>query len=203
MKEGTGLFIEISLFYLSEVYPLQIPQIRMQSTPAQLAIQTSPARIEIEQPPAQMNLRQQEAVMTMEKIMPRLTIDQTQAWEDMNLKSALRSIEEAAGEGYGAWMQYMAVSSQEGDELMSIEHGGGVIPTQADRKSQSPTYEFNIGYVPSPFSVKINYQPGHVRINIQPQPVQNNTRAQKPIIHYQPGNVTYSMKQHNHLQIDN
>ncbi len=181
---------------------MQIPQIRMQSTPAQLAIQSSPARIEIDQPQAQMDLRQPGAVMTMEKTMPRLTIDQTQAWEDMNLKSVMRSIEEAAGEGYGAWMQYLASSSQDGDELMSIEHGGGAIAAQADRNSQSPTYEFNIGYVPSPFSVKINYQPGDVRINVQPQPVQNNTRAQKPIIHYQPGNITYSMKQHNHLQID-
>jgi Family of unknown function (DUF6470) len=181
---------------------MQIPQIRLQSTLAQLSIQSSPARIEIEQPQAQMDLRQPAAVMTMEKTTPRLTIDQTQAWEDMNLKSAMRSIEEAAGEGYGAWMQYMASSSQDGDELMSIEHGGGAIAAQADRNSQSPTYDFNIGYIPSPFSVKINYQPGDVRINVQPQPVQNNTRAQKPIIHYQPGTITYSMKQHNHLQID-
>ncbi|UTE73594.1 DUF6470 family protein [Rossellomorea marisflavi] len=181
---------------------MHVPQIRMSQVPAKLGIDIEPASISIQQPAAVMELHQEGPVMTMDTTLPQLSIDQSQAWEDMNLKSALRSIEEAAGEGYQAWLEFLGNKAQDGDELMSIEAGTGAIASQAERNSQSPNYEFNIGYIPSPFSVKTYYQPGSLNIQVQNRPVQNQTTPQKPIISYHPGRVTYSIQQHQQLTIE-
>jgi Family of unknown function (DUF6470) len=181
---------------------MRIPQIRMQSTQAVLGIEKSNASIDIQQSHAQVELQQPKAIMDMKSVQPKLTIDQTQAWADMNLKSILRRNEEFAAEGNQAWIQYLAKTAQEGGELMKIENGGGVIAAQAKRNGQLPKHEFGLGFIPSSFSVKFNYQPGEVRINIQPQKVVSNITVHQPIIHYQSGNINYHLNQQNSLQID-
>jgi hypothetical protein len=181
---------------------MQIPQIRVQSTPAILGIEKLNDKLEIKQPHAQMELQQPKAIMEMKRIPPKLNINQTQAWADMNLKSILRRNEEAAAEGNQAWMQYLAKTAQEGSELMKIENGGGAIAAQAKRNGQLPKHEFGLGFIPSPFSVKLNYQPGDVQINVRPQKVISNITPQKPVINYQQGSVNYHLKQQNSLQID-
>jgi hypothetical protein len=181
---------------------MQIPQIQMQSTRAILGITQSDAQMEIQQPKAQMDFQQPKAAMEINQTQGKLTIDQTQAWADMNLKSILRRNEEFAAEGNQAWVQYLAKTAQEGSELMKIENGGGAIAAQAKRNGQLPKHEFGLGFVPSPFSVKINYQPGDVQINIQPRKAITNITAQKPIIQYQQGSVDFHLKQKNSLQFN-
>jgi hypothetical protein len=185
-----------------EVIKMQIPQIRMQSTPAVLGIETSSNRLEIKQPQAQMELHQPQGEIEMKRIPSKLTIDQTEAWADMNLKSAIRRNKEAAAEGYQAWIQYLAKTAQEGSELMRIENGGGAIAAQAKRNGQLPKHEFGLGFIPSPFSVKFNYQPGDVQITPHTYDVVSNIKAQKPIINYQPGSVSYHLQQKNSLKFD-
>jgi hypothetical protein len=110
--------------------------------------------------------------------------------------------EENAQEGQQAALEATASISQDGDELMMIENGGGAIASQAKRNGESPIYEFNIGWIPRHGSVKINYEPGDVKIDARPQQVINNTRAQKPIINHTPSQVDISLKQHQSLNID-
>jgi hypothetical protein len=181
---------------------MQIPRLRMQSTQAILGIEKSNSSIQIQQPHARMELQQPKATIEMNRTPPKLNIDQTQAWADMNLKSILRRNEETAQEGYQAWMKYLAKTAQEGSELMKIENGGGVIAAQAKRNAQLPKHEFGLGFIPSPFSVKFNYQPGNVQVTPHTYDVVSNIKAKKPIIHYQPGSVNYHLQQKNSLQFD-
>jgi Family of unknown function (DUF6470) len=181
---------------------MQLPQIQMKSTAAILGIEKSNDRLEIKQPQAQMELQQPKGEIEMKRIPSKLTIDQTEAWADMDLKSIFRRNKEFATEGNQAWMQYLAKTAQEGSELMKIENGGGVIAAQAKRNGQLPKHEFGLGFIPSPFSVKINYQPGDVQITPHTYDVISNIKAQKPIIHYQPGSVNYHLQQKNSLQFD-
>jgi hypothetical protein len=194
------LFSIDSLFY--EVNDMQIPQIRMRSTQAILGITQSDSQMEIQQPKAQVDFQQPKAAMEIKQTQGKLTIDQTQAWDDMNLKSILRRNEEFAAEGNQAWVQYLAKTAQEGGELMKIETGGGAIAAQAKRNGQLPKHEFGLGFIPKPFSVKLNYQLGEVQTNIQSQKVVSNIKNQQPTIHYQPGNINYHLNQRNSLQID-
>lgn len=181
---------------------MQVPQIRMDSTFAKIDISTTPAQQTIEQPKAQQYIEQPKAEMTIQQTKGHLTIDQTIAWESMDIKHIFRRIEENAQKGYHSVLSGMARKASEGDEMMRIENGGNPIASQGDRNSQLLNYGYNIGFVPPPFSVKINYQPGQVYINAEPRQVVNNTIAQKPIIDYREGSVNTSLKQHADLNID-
>ena len=181
---------------------MQIPQIRMQSSRAQIEISTTSPQQTIGQPQAQMNLQQPKAELSIRTIPGQLTIDQTRAWESMDIKHIFRRIEENAQKGINNALSGTGRRASEGDELMRIEYGGSPIASQATRNSQLLNYDYNIGFVPPPFSVKINYQPGNLTIQAYPKQVINNTVAQKPIIDYKEGQVSTRMKQHAGLNID-
>jgi Family of unknown function (DUF6470) len=181
---------------------LNIPQIRLQSTPAELGIQTTPGRMDIEQPRAELDIEQPTGKMEIERRPSKLTIDQTEARADMDLKSVRRRIEEYSQQGYEDWLSGLARVAQDGNELMMVEHGGNAIADQAKRNSEPPMYDFNIGWIPSAGSVKIGYDPGSVKVNFEPQKVINNTRPQKPTIQYTPAQVDISLKRYADLQID-
>ncbi|MFL0364980.1 DUF6470 family protein [Pseudobacillus sp. 179-B 2D1 NHS] len=181
---------------------MQLPQIRMTSQTAKIELTTQQPVQSIEQPPAELDLQQPPAELTIERTPAQLTIDQTKAREDMDLKHISKRIEEAAQQGYEDWLSGLARVAADGDELMMIENGGDPIPEQAKRNSEGPELEFNIGWIPSAGSVKIDYVPGKVDINVKTNPVINNTRPQKPIHNYQPGKVNISLKQQPSLTID-
>jgi Family of unknown function (DUF6470) len=181
---------------------MQLPQIRLESTFAKIAIETTPPVLEIEQPPAELDLEQPPAEIQIETTPSKLTIDQTKAWEDMDLKHIFRRIEEFAQQGYKDWLEGIARVSRQGDELMWIEDGGNPIAEQAKENSEDPMYEFNIGWVPSLFSVKTNYEPAKVHIDVKVNKPVNNTKINKPIINYTPGKVSIELAKRNSLKID-
>ncbi|WP_239587531.1 DUF6470 family protein [Bacillus pakistanensis] len=185
-----------------EVRNMNFPQIRLQSTPAKIEIQTKPGRMEIEQPPAKLDLQQPKGKLDIEHIPSKLTIDQTEAWADMDLKHISRRIAEFAKQGYEDWLSGLARVSQDGDELMKIENGGNPLAEQAKRNSENPSYDFNIGWIPSAGSVKINYDPGDVNIHFEPHRVINNTKPQKPIIEHVPAKVNIKLKQYSDMKIE-
>jgi hypothetical protein len=181
---------------------MKLPQIRLQSTFAKIAIETTPPVQEIKQPPAELDLQQPPAEMKIETTPAKLTIDQTKAWEDMNLKSIFRLIEEFAQKGYEDWLEGLARVSRQGDELMRIEDGGNPLAEQAKENSEDPIYDFNIGWIPSLFSVKTNFEPAKVHIDVKVHQPIIRAKTNKPMIHYTPGKVMIDLAQRNSLKID-
>jgi Family of unknown function (DUF6470) len=181
---------------------MQLPQIRLESTFAKIAIKTTPPVLEIKQPPAELDLQQPSAEMKIETTPAKLTIDQTKAWEDMDLKHIFRRIEEFAQQGYEDWLEGLARVSRQGDELMRIEDGGNPLAEQAKENSEDPIYDFNIGWIPSLFSVKTNFEPAKVHIDVKVHQPIIRAKINKPMIHYTPGKVTIDLAQHNSLKID-
>ncbi|MED1489215.1 DUF6470 family protein [Bacillus smithii] len=181
---------------------MEFPQIRIQSQKAQIAIATTPPKQTIEQPPAQLDLKQAKAELHIERIRGGLTIDQTKAWESMDLKPISKRIEEAAEIGYQDWLEGIARRAEDGRELMEIEHKGNPLAEQAKRNSEPPEHQFNIGFIPPYFSVKLHYEPDRLKIDWDLHKAENHTKAQKPIIDYRPGNVSVQMAQYPALKID-
>ncbi|MFS1517154.1 DUF6470 family protein [Bacillus sp. SCS-151] len=181
---------------------MQLPQIRQQSSLIQMEMLTTPATVEIEQPPAEVSIEQPKPDVLIETTPGKLTIDQTQAWEDMDLKHIFRRIEEAAELGYKDWLDGLERRSQQGDELMRIENRGNPIAKQAKENSERPLYEKNIGFIPSHFSVKTDYEPAQVHIDVQVHRPIIEVEVHRPIIRYQPGDVYTAVMRSNSLEID-
>jgi hypothetical protein len=181
---------------------MNFPQIRLQSTPSSIGIKTTPGKLEVETPPPALDIQQPKAKMEIESRPSKLTIDQTEARADMDLKSVRRRIEDFAKKGYEDWLSGLARVAQDGDELMMIENGGNAIAAQAKRNSENPMYDFNIGWIPSAGSVKIQYDPGEVNVKFEPQKVINNTQVVKPHINVSKAQVDISLQKYADLQID-
>lgn len=181
---------------------MQIPQIRMESTFIKLGLDIEKPNQQIEQPQAIQTIEQHQAVITMETTPGRLTIDQTKAREDVDLKSVFRRTEDAAQSGYQDWMAGLARRAQQGTQLRSIQYKGNTIAHQAKTNSAREVKQFNIGWVPSHFSVRTDYQPSQLQIDVQVQKPDIQVQTQKANTEYTPGKVTPYVAKQNSLTID-
>lgn len=181
---------------------MKLPQIRMDSQFAKIGIKTNSAKALLQQPQANLDLQSPQAELKIHTMPGQLTIDQSAAWDAMDLKSpAVRTKEWAADGGQDA-LQGIARRTEEGNELMRIENKGNPLAEQAKRRNIRPEKQFNIGTVPPYFSVKQRYEASKVNIEWTPNKVSNNTRVNKPIVEYIPGSVETSLQQNNWLKID-
>lgn len=181
---------------------MNIPQIRVLSTPAQIEISTRQGQLSIEQPPGDLQIEQPKAEVNINRIPGKLTIDQTQARADVDLKSVRLRTEEAAQIGKQDVLSGIARRIQEGTEMMEIENGFHAFSSIAKRNSERPKKEFNIGYIPKAGSVKIEYDPGKVEVNAKENKPKINYTVIKPNISFEPSVVTINLKQHASLKID-
>lgn len=181
---------------------MNVPQIRLQSISAQISIHTNKGQHTIEQPKAELSIEQPKADLSIETTPSILTIDQTEAWADMDLKHVSRRIKEAAQQGYQDALAGIARRAEEGEQLKRIEDGGNPLADIAKKNSQKPIYPFNVGFIPSAGSVKIQYEPAKVNIDVKPNKPIIDASINKPIINYQPGKVEVELERRNELFID-
>jgi len=184
------------------VKKLNIPQLQVTTTKAQLGLTTQQPTQQIEQPKATLDIQQPKAEMTINTTKSRLSIDTTQARADMDLKSSARRTEEVAQYAQSEVSNGIARRAQDGSELMRIENGGNPIQTFAERAFRQPYSSLNVKFIPSYGSVKVSFEPGSVDIRVEPQKVINNSTANKPIHTYTPGKVTTELLQKPSIQID-
>jgi hypothetical protein len=181
---------------------MNIPQLRIQSTPAKIEISTKQGQISIEQPPGEMEIEQPKADLNITRIPGKLTIDQTQARADVDLKSVRQRSEEAAQLGKQDLLNGIARRIQDGVELMQIENGFGAIASISKRNSEGPKKEFNVGWTPKPGSVKVAFETGKVEVDSTTNKPIIKYKMNTPNISYQRGEVTINLKQHASMEID-
>ncbi|MGE6630220.1 DUF6470 family protein [Bacillus sp. NPDC077027] len=181
---------------------MRIPMLLMEQKLAKLQMYTTPSSQEVEQPKADLEIKQPGAVMNITRTPSKLTIDQTEAFADMDIKSIFKRSEEWAAEGKQAIGAGMGRRAEQGSELVKIENGGNVIAEISKINGSRPTKELTIGYIPSYFSVKIDYQPSELQIDIEPQKPIIEATPHKPIVNYLPGKVDINMLQYPELKIE-
>ena len=181
---------------------MQIPQIRMQSTSMQIGLNIEQPVQQLEQKAADLSIEQPKAILEIQTTPGKLTIDQSKAREDMDLKSLSKRVEEFAQQGYQDWLAGMARRSQQGTELRHIENGGNAIASQAKQNGKRPEQQFNLGWIPSHFSVKLDYQVAQVDIDVNPQKPNIDVQINRPTHDYTAGNTDVEVLQKNSLDID-
>ncbi|MFJ5623484.1 DUF6470 family protein [Peribacillus loiseleuriae] len=181
---------------------MQLPQIRLQSNFIRTGLDIKDAVQKIEQPSAIQSIEQPKAILEIQTTPGKLSIDQTKAREDMDLKNLSKRVEEFVQLGYQDWLDGMARRSSQGQELRHIEKGGNAIASLAKQNGSKPQKQFNVGWIPSHFSVQIDYQPAEVNIEATPQKPIIQAETQKPIHEYTPGDVNVEVLEKNSLDID-
>ncbi|KGX86312.1 DUF6470 family protein [Pontibacillus litoralis] len=180
---------------------MNFPQMQIRTTDAKLGLQTRNATLKMEQPQAEMRIEQPQADQSMKQHPSKLTIDQTNAWHNLDLKGILKRSEDFAAFGKQSVLEGIAKDAQEGDELMRIENGGNPIANQAERNSIL-RFDMQPGGIPVHKLVSIQYEPGSAEIHTEPNKPVIEITPQQPRLTYERGNVFMQMEQYPSVELD-
>lgn len=184
------------------VIAMQIPQLRMESTFAQLGLNIRKPIQEIKQPQAEMNLSQKPAELNIEQANTELQMDSSQARANIGIMTSMQFSDTNAAYGREKWLQAIAEKSQEGDRLMRIYTRENAI---AEIGREKGLRVLEGGYRPPSTSndegVDINAQARPVVISVKRNGMSINPVTKPPELSYTPGKVEPYMIQYNNLKI--
>ena len=185
---------------------MRLPQIQIRTTDIQMDLKIQDPQQHIEQPKATQTIEQPAAILEINTTRGVLKIDSSQARRDLGLIGPLESIQNYADKGKQDALKGMARRASEGRQMMENagkEQGSATIQNIA-KQNHGPKRAgpYNIKFVPSVGSVKIDYTPGTIDINFTPQKPKIDAEINKPIHEYTPGQVTGTMIQRPRVDID-
>lgn len=181
---------------------MQFPQIRLQSTFARLGLNIEKPVQDIQQPKAELSIKQPSAEMDIQRVEATFEMDSFEARADIDLKSVRRRIEDAAQDGYQAWLDSIAQKSQQGDQMMRVYQNKNAIADIAKATVTDSVSDFNIAFLPRFGSFKMSYNPGTMEINWTTHKAEIEVNPQKAITNYTPGKVSGYIDTWNDLKID-
>jgi len=181
---------------------VQVAQLRMTSQMATIRMKQIQGKQHIEQPQAILHMKQLKAELKVHTTPSKLSIDQSKAWEDMNLMSIAKRITVFGQSGLQAAQEGAGRRAKEGRELMEIENEASPIIEQAARNAHPRQKPLGIDFIPSPFSVQTTYRPSEVNIDVIRHEPSIRADVNKPIHHYERGDVIIDMDKYADLQID-
>lgn len=181
---------------------MKMPQIRMESTMARIRIEQVPGKIDMKQHHAKQTIEQPKANLTMRTTKGKMHIDQSQAWEDRNLMSTRRLNELHAQRGLQLLQEGVERRAEQGAQLIKIEENRNIFADQAIENGAKPLKTPTITYIPSPFSVKMNYERGDLQIDVETREPIIEVETYRPDIDFHRGIVQIEVEQHADLQID-
>lgn len=181
---------------------MQLPQIRLQQTYAQIGLRITQPVQEIHQAPANLSIKQIPAELSIEKKAARLEIDQIEAWNQLGFKNLNVLADEWADAGKQACLEAIGQIAEEGDQMAAIQNKSDAFAAIALQRSTPPPTNFNITFIPSYGSVKIQFTPTEVHVNWKQGGAQIEVAPTKPIHQYTPGKTEVYRRQIQELQID-
>lgn len=181
---------------------MQVPQIRLHQTNAQIGLRITQPVQELQQTPADLSIKSEAAKLMIDRKPAQLIIDDEQAWNELGFKSTSTLSAEMAEFSKQEGLEAIAEISQEGDQMAAIENKSNVFVSIATEKALPAPADFNIKFIPSYGSVKIQYIPTELHINWKKGGVHIQATPHKPVHHYTPGKTEVYLQQMQQLQID-
>lgn len=184
---------------------MRLPQIQIRTTDAKIDLNIAKPQQHIEQPKATQHIKQPSAILDINTTRSVLRIDSSQARRDIGMIGPLESSKNYAEKGKQEALKGMARRAREGRQMMDSagkDQGGSIIQNIAKQNHGPHRTPFNIKFVPSIGSVKIDFTPGTTDVNIQRREPIIDTKVNKPIHEYKPGKVTGTMVQRPEVDID-
>ena len=158
----------------------------MDRTPGEFSIKSdmdrTPGEFSIKSRPAKLNLDTYEA---RNSVVPTLK----------------RSISQTAQKGLQAAQQATAQYAQEGQQLLKPGDGGELLGQIFRQRTQMPTGEFQLGFIPSA-PVNITYQEPDLTLNYEMDKLTFDLKVAQGDFQFIPGNIEMSITQHPDVRIE-
>ncbi|MEY2365261.1 DUF6470 family protein [Lysinibacillus capsici] len=184
---------------------MRLPQIQIRTTDAKIDLYIAKPQQHIEQPKATQHIEQPAAILDINTTKSILKIDSSQARRDIGMIGPLESSANYAEKGKQEAIKGMARRAREGRQMMEMagkDQGREIVQNIAQQNHGPHRVQFNVKFVPSVGSVKIDYTPGTTDVNIKRREPIIDAQVNKPIHEYTPGKVTGTMIQRPDVDID-
>ena len=185
---------------------MKLPQIQITTTDIKMDYHTSRPVQRIKQPMATQTIEQPAAILEINTTRGRLKIDSSQARRDLGLIGPLESSANYAQEGRQKVLEGISRRMNEGAQMKdNAGKGQGRATIQNIAKQNHGPQRpgpYNIKFVPSIGSVKVDYTPGTTDVNITKQDPEIDVQVNKPIHDYTPGKVNGTMVVRPDVEID-
>src|SRR5699024_12618597 len=109
----------------------------------------------------------------------KLSIDQSKAFAEANLKSALKWNKDIAASGRQHASSGTARRARQGNQLIDIHKGANALVALAKENDNPPDKMMGIKYIHSPFSVKVHYETGNIDIRAHKNTTQIDAQKKK------------------------
>jgi len=173
--------------------------IQINTTPAILGHNIIKPQVSIEQPKAQVEGSISFAQVRVEATLPKVTIDQDQAFNESGLKNVRAFSDDNVSFAQQKMHESVGRIASQGDDLSDIQNGGNPIADQGFYNAYDQFYH-EFGMVTMPRSgAQIDVIEGTLDISVQEGQITGEVIAQKPIINYQPGRIEKYMEQYSSI----
>ncbi|WP_281883055.1 DUF6470 family protein [Paenibacillus sp. YYML68] len=179
---------------------MNIPQIQIRQTYAQIHIDGDLGKWDIRQPRPDVNLTTKPAKLDIRSPLGEQTIDQSQAWEALGKGDIFQFTERVASEAKQLALQGIGKRVEAGNQMAAIHQGGNAI---AELAFSSVFEDFKFNYE-GPFGThnyQIQYTPKKPEVKYEPGDVQVQVQVNAPQISYTPGKLEIYLKQRNSIEI--
>ncbi|WHZ05400.1 DUF6470 family protein [Neobacillus sp. YX16] len=181
---------------------MQVPQIRLQQTYAQIGLRITQPIQELQQEPARLSIKQTPATMKVTRTPSKLDINQDQARNEINMKMPDVFSRDNAEASRQKGLENIAEIVLEGNQLAAIETKTDALAAIAVNKSLPEPDDYNIAFIPSYGSVQIDYTPTQLHIEWEKGGADIHATPHEITHHYTPGKTEVYLRQMNQLQID-
>lgn len=176
---------------------MRLPQIQITTTDIQLEYSTTLPKQEIRQPRAELSIEQPAAILEIHTKDAQLKMDSSQLWSDLGMKPTSELIAEYAQKGKQALLKGISRRMSEGRQMMKgagKDQGRSIVPNIA-KQNHGPKRPGPLGidFIPSYKAIKFQYVPGSIDIHVTPQKPKIDSKVNKVVHHYTPGDVHGTM----------
>lgn len=121
--------------------------LNISQTHAKIGIDTTPARFSIESHGATLKIQQKYAQLDIQSTLPKVEIDQYEAFASAGLKNSLDLAKSENEKGKQRTLEYIGKLVSDGDALAAIENGSNAVAEIALSDSFKPN-NYNIDFLP-------------------------------------------------------
>ncbi|MER2190097.1 MAG: DUF6470 family protein [Solibacillus sp.] len=185
---------------------MQLPKIQIQQTDIQMDLTITKPFQKIQQPQAQLSISQPAATLEINTTNAKLDINMDQFWRDLGSVLPGEVISEYAQKGRQGALQGISRRVSEGRQmLLGAGKGQGRATLQNIAKQNHGPERvgpYNIKFIPSIGSVKVNITPGTTDIEFHRQFPKIDVQVNKPQMDFTYGDVRGKMIARPNIEID-
>ena len=175
---------------------MRIPQIQISITDIKMDLTINEGQQHISQPNADLNISQPAAILNISTTGPKMEVDMSQFWRDVDQKPIGEVITDYVNKGRQGALRSISKAMNEGRQMMMNAgkgQAGQAIQSIAKQNYGPKVQRIGLDFTPSYQAIKVDIQPGTTDVQIQAQKPKIDVQVNKPSHDYTLGDVNGTM----------